>query len=41
MFCTTALATCKERTLIDWVGAITADVLTIAWVIFLLAWWIA
>jgi hypothetical protein len=40
MFATTALATCKERTLIDWIGAVTADLLTIAWIGVLIFWWL-
>jgi hypothetical protein len=41
MFCTTALATCKERTWLDWTLALGADLLTLAWVGFLIFWWIA
>jgi hypothetical protein len=40
MFCTTALATCKERTWLDWTLALGADLLTLVWVGFLIFWWI-
>jgi hypothetical protein len=40
MFATTALLTCKDRSWLDWLGAIAADVLTIAW-LGMLIWWVA
>jgi hypothetical protein len=40
MFATTALATCRERTALDWILAVTLDLLTLAWVGLLVAWWI-
>jgi hypothetical protein len=41
MFATTALATCRERTALDWILAIGADLLTLAWIGTLLVWWLA
>jgi hypothetical protein len=41
MLATTALATCRERTALDWIGAVSLDLLTLAWVGLLVAWWVA
>ena len=38
MLVCTALATCKERTRLDWVLAAGIDLITLAWVCLLIAW---
>jgi hypothetical protein len=38
MLACTALATCKERTRLDWVLAAGIDLITLAWVCLLIAW---
>jgi hypothetical protein len=40
MFATTALATCRERTALDWILAVSLDLLTLAWIGLLVAWWL-
>lgn len=40
MIFSTALLTCRERTAIDWIAAITADLATMAWVGALIIWWL-
>ena len=39
MVCT-ALATCRERAALDWILAVTLDLLTLAWLGLLVAWWV-
>ena len=40
MLVCTALATFKERTRLDWVLAAGIDLLTLAWIGVLIAWWL-
>ena len=38
MVCCSVLATCRDRTRLDWVLAAGIDLITLAWVGLLLAW---
>ena len=40
MIVCTALATCRQRSWLDWTMAICLDLLTIAWIAALIAWWL-
>ena len=36
----TLLATCRDRTRLDWLLAAAIDLLTLAWIAVLVAWWL-
>ena len=36
----TLLASCRERTTLDWVLAAGIDLLTLSWIGLLIAWWL-
>ena len=40
MLFTTALSQCPERTALDWILAVSVDLLTLAWLGLLIAWWV-
>jgi hypothetical protein len=34
------LSRCRETSRCDWIIAVTVDLLTLAWVVLLIAWWL-